>query len=452
MRRTLRTRHAQRAPRPRISLSETSLWRDPRFVRCWASGAVSRLGDEVSEVAVPLIAVGLLDASAAQIAWLIALASAPNLLGILLGAWVDGRRRKRRLLIATDLVRAGVLLSLPIAYLWGTLTLTQLYAVALLTGLAGVVAGCAWQPLFVRLVPPSAYVDANSKFSAARSASFVAGPAIGGGLVQALSAPVTVVVDALSFLVSALLLGRVRVEEAAPAVRAGAAVPALLRDARDGLAFVVRHRVLRASLGCCTTVNFFTFLAGTGMVVLFADRVLGLSPAAIGLTMGVGATGSLVGALTAPWLSRRIGVGRAVVVGAVLFPAPYALAAVAGGPAWAAAGCLGGTYFLVGLGVMWFDVNLNSLQTAVTPDALRSRVTGAFSTVNYGARPLGALVGGVLATTFGLRATLVTVAVGGVLSVLWLLPSPIPGIRSLAELPVQQPARKAEFVSSDKPA
>lgn len=421
-----------------MSLSATSLWRDPRFVRCWASGAVSQFGDRVSEVAVPLIAVGLLDASAAQIAWLTALAWAPHLLGMLLGAWVDGRRRKRRLLIVTDLVRAGVLLSLPVAYLWGTVTLAQLYAVALLTGLAGVVAGCAWQPLFARLVPPSSYVDANSKFSAARSASFVAGPAVGGGLVQALSAPVTVVVDALSFLASALLLGRIKVDEPEPAPRTGAAVPALLRDARDGLAFVVRHPVLRASLGCCTTVNFFTFLAGTGLIVLFADRVLHLSPGAIGLTMGVGATGSLVGALTAPWLSRRIGVGRAVAVGVVLFPAPYALAAVAGGPAWAAAGCLGGAYFLVGLGVMWMDVNLNSLQTAVTPDALRSRVTGAFSTVNYGVRPLGALAGGALATTFGLRATLVTVAVGGVLSVLWLLPSPIPGIRSLDQLPAEQ--------------
>ncbi|MFL6000149.1 MAG: hypothetical protein ACJ736_38705 [Streptomyces sp.] len=123
--------------------------------------------------------------------------------------------------------------------------------------------------------------------------------------------------------------------------------------------------------------------------------------------------------------------GRSVVVGAVLFPAPFALAAIAGGPSWAAAGLLGAAYFLVGLGVMWFDVNLNSLQTAVTPDALRSRVVGAYSTVNYGIRPLGALAGGALATAFGLRATLVTVAVGGVLSVLWLLPSPIPGIRLL---------------------
>ncbi|MER6490574.1 MFS transporter [Streptomyces griseorubiginosus] len=412
----------------------TSLWRDGRFVRYWASSAVSQFGDRVSEVAVPLVAVTVLDASAGQVAVLTALAWAPNLLALVLGAWVDGRARKRRLLVLMDLVRAVVLLSLPVAHIWGHITLGQLYAVVLLGGLAGVVAGCAWQPLFARIVPRSSYVAANSSFSAARSASFVAGPAVGGGLVQALSAPVAVLADALSFVVSALLLGRAPVDEPAPAARSGTTGLALLRDAREGLLFVLRQPVLRAGLGCTTTINFFTFLAGTGMVVLFADRELRLSPGAIGLTLGIGATGSLLGALTAPWLSRRIGVGRCVAVGAVLFPAPFALAAVAGGPAWAGAVLLGAAQFLVGLGVMWFDVPLNSLQTAVTPDALRSRVVGAYSTVNYGIRPLGAVVGGVLATTVGLRTTFVVVAAGGVLSVLWLLPSPVPGIRRLADL------------------
>ncbi|MFF7286967.1 MFS transporter [Streptomyces griseorubiginosus] len=412
----------------------TSLWRDGRFVRYWASSAVSQFGDRVSEVAVPLVAVTVLDASAGQVAVLTALAWAPNLLALVLGAWVDGRARKRRLLVLMDLVRAVVLLSLPVAHIWGHITLGQLYAVVLLGGLAGVVAGCAWQPLFARIVPRSSYVAANSSFSAARSASFVAGPAVGGGLVQALSAPVAVLADALSFVVSALLLGRAPVDEPAPAARSGTAGLALLRDAREGLLFVLRQPVLRAGLGCTTTINFFTFLAGTGMVVLFADRELRLSPGAIGLTLGIGATGSLLGALTAPWLSRRIGVGRCVAVGAVLFPAPFALAAVAGGPAWAGALLLGAAQFLVGLGVMWFDVPLNSLQAAVTPDALRSRVVGAYSTVNYGIRPLGAVVGGVLATTVGLRTTFVVVAAGGVLSVLWLLPSPVPGIRRLADL------------------
>ncbi|MFE7270326.1 MFS transporter [Streptomyces sp. NPDC057623] len=409
-------------------VAPASLWRDRRFVLSWAGNAVSQFGDRISELALPLIAAGVLDASVGQVAWLTALVWTPNLLAVALGTWVERGPRKRRLLIVTDLVRAGVLVTVPIACFWGALTLGQLYAVALLTGLASVVAGCAWAPFFALLVPRSAYVEANSRFGAARSVSLVAGPALGGGLVQALTAPVALVADALSFVASALLLRRIEIDEPAPAT---AGRPALVRDAREGVTHILRDPVLRASLACATTLNFFTFVSSTGLVVLFADRVLALSPAAIGLAMGIGASGSLVGALGAPWLARRIGVGRGVAVGAVLFPAPIALAAAADGPAWARAGILAVTYFLVGLGVMLFDVNLNSLQAAVIPDALRSRVAGAYSTVNYGVRPLGAIVGGTLATTIGLRATLVTAAVGGALSVLWLLPSPIPGIRDL---------------------
>ncbi|MFJ3221502.1 MFS transporter [Kitasatospora sp. NPDC086801] len=406
-----------------------SLWRDRRFIRFWAGQSVSQFGDRISELALPLIAVVALHASAGQVAWLTALAWAPNLLAIVLGAWVDHRVHKRRLMILADLLRACVLLTLPAAYLLGIVTLLQLYAVALLTGAAAVLFNTAYPPFFAHLVPRSSYVDANSKLSASRSVSFVVGPAVGGALVQALTAPVAVMADALSFLASAVLLRPIRVEE--PAVAADPAGPPLLRRAKEGLVFVIRHPVLRASLGCATTLNFFTFMSGTGLTVLFAVQVLGLSAGTIGLAFGISSTGALAGAVIAPKLSRRIGVGRSTAAGAVLFPAPIAIAATASGPTWARAGALGAAQFLSGIGVMLFDVNLNSLQTAVIPDGMRSRVAGAYSTVNYGIRPIGALVGGVLATHFGLRTTLITAAVGGTLSLLWLLPSAIPRIRSL---------------------
>ncbi|MFD3658478.1 MFS transporter [Streptomyces sp. NPDC058620] len=407
-----------------------SLWRDQRFRRFWAGNAVSQFGDRITELALPLIAVSALNATANQVAWLTALIWTPNLLAILLGAWVDQQARKRRLMILADLVRAAVLLSIPAAYLLGAVTLGQLYAVALLTGAAGVLFNTAYPPFFVGLVPRASYVDANSKLSASRSASYVAGPAIGGALIQVFTAPVTLVVDALTFLASAVLIGRVSVDE--PAVEADTTAPPLLRRAREGLALVVRHPVLRASLGCAATVNFFTFIAGSGLIVLFASRNLGLSAGVIGIAFGVGATGSLLGALVAPGISRRFGVGRSIVVGAVLFPAPIAIASIADGPFWLRAGALAASQFLSGFGVMLFDVNLNALQTTVIPDGLRSRVAGAYSTINYGIRPIGAIVGGILATAIGLRATLLIAAVGGVLSMLWLLPSPIPRIHSLA--------------------
>ncbi|WP_307797847.1 MFS transporter [Streptomyces laculatispora] len=408
-----------------------SLWRDRRFTRFWAGNSVSQFGDRITELALPLIAVGALNASANQVAWLTALIWTPNLLAILLGAWVDQQPRKRRLMILADLLRAAVLLSLPAAYALGAVTLAHLYAVAVLAGAAGVLFNTAYPPFFVRLVPRASYVDANSKLSTSRSASYVVGPAIGGVLVQALTAPVAIVVDALTFLASAVLISRVPVDEPPPTARDKDA-PSLARRAGEGLAFVVRHPVLRATLGCAATVNFFTFVAGSGLLVLFASRSLGLSAGAIGVALGVGATGGLLGAVCAPAISRRLGVGRSIVVGAVLFPAPIAIAAAAHGPLWLGAGALATAEFLSGFGVMMFDVNLNSLQASVIPDGMRSRVAGAYSTINYGIRPVGAVVGGLLATLVGLRPTLLVAAVGGALSVLWLLPSPVPGIRSLA--------------------
>ncbi|MFD0021770.1 MFS transporter [Streptomyces sp. NPDC058382] len=406
-----------------------SLWRDRGFRRFWAGHTVSQFGDRITELALPLIALGALNASANQVAWLTALIWTPNLLAMFLGAWVDQRAGKRRLMILADLVRAAALLSVPAAYLLEAVTLGQLYVVALLMGAAGVLFNTAYPPFFVGLVPRASYVEANSRLSASRSASYVAGPAVGGALIQIFTAPVTLVVDALTFLASAALIRRVPVDE--PPVAADATATTMVRRAREGLALVVRHPVLRAGLGCAATVNFFTFIAGSGLIVLFASRDLGLSPGVIGLAFGVGATGSLLGALAAPSLSRRFGVGRSIVVGAVLFPAPIAIAALAHGPAGFGAGALAAYQFLSGFGVMLFDVNLNALQTTVIPDGLRSRVAGAYSTVNYGIRPVGAVVGGLLATVVGLRATLLVAAVGGALSLLWLLPSPIPRIHSL---------------------
>jgi MFS family permease len=169
------------------------------------------------------------------------------------------------------------------------------------------------------------------------------------------------------------------------------------------------------------------------LLVLFASRTLDLSAGLIGLAFGVGAIGALLGALLAPVVSRHIGVGPTIVAGAILFPAPIAIATLAGGPTWWRLGALALAELLSSVGVMLFDVNLNALQTSVIPDALRSRVAGAFTAVNYGIRPLGAVAGGALGTWLGVRPTLLVAAVGGALSFLWLLPSPIPGVRSLED-------------------
>ncbi|MGA8113325.1 MAG: MFS transporter [Actinocatenispora sp.] len=408
----------------------TSLWRDRRFLSFWAGQSISQFGDRITELALPLIVVAALHATANQVAWLTALIWTPSLFAIVLGAWVDHRARKRRLMVIADLVRAASLLSLPVAYLLGAVTLGQVYAVAVVNGAAAVLFNSAYVAFFPRLVPRASYVDANSKLSTSISASRVAGPAVAGGLIQAMTAPVAVLADALSFLAAAVLVGRIPIAEP-PVAGDGAAPSSLFRRAREGLVYVVRQPVLRAGLTCSTTLNFFTYVSGSGLVVLFAHRSLGLTAGAIGLAFGIGSTGALLGAVIAPTISRRIGVGRSIAVGAVLFPAPIAIAAAAGGPLWMRAGALAAAEFLSGVGVMLYDVNNNSLQTTVIPDGMRSRVSGAYRTVNYGIRPLGAIVGGLLATAVGLRATLLIGAAGGVFALAWVLASPVPRIRSL---------------------
>ena len=190
---------------------------------------------------------------------------------------------------------------------------------------------------------------------------------------------------------------------------------------------------MSASLRCCTCLNFFSFVA-TALLILFASRHLGLSALVIGLAFGLGASGGLVAAVLAGWISRRLGVGPTIAVGSVLFSAPVALLPLASGSTLTKGAVLAGVELLSGAGVMLFDINLNALQTAVTSDAMRSRVSGAFSSINYGIRPLGGVVGGILGDLVGIGPTLVIAAIGGSLSVLWLLRSPIIGTRTIDEL------------------
>jgi hypothetical protein len=195
----------------RAEAPSPSLWRDGRFRTFWIGQTLSQFGDRISELALPLIAVLVLDAGAAQVGLLTAAVWAPNLVSIFVGSWVDQRRAKRPLLIVADLLRGVVLATIPVAYLLDALTLGHLYVAALLAGLGQVLFSTAYMPFFVALVARDRYLDANAKLSASRSASFIAGPAVGGALVQALTAPGAILVDALTFLVSAVQIGRVRV-------------------------------------------------------------------------------------------------------------------------------------------------------------------------------------------------------------------------------------------------
>ena len=406
------------------------MWRDRRFATYWAGQGISQFGDRITELALPLIAVTSLQVGASTVGLLTAAVWAPNLLSLLVGTWVDHHVRKRRLLIAADVLRALVLLSLPVAHFVGAITLAQLFLVALVAGLGQVLYQTSYPSFFVGLVRRDQFVEANSLLSGTRSASFVAGPAVAGGLIHVVTAPVAMLVDAVTFAVSAVLIGRVKVPDLPVDTTNG---DGLLRRSRDGMALVLRNPYLRASLACATTINLFNLMAGA-LIILYASRELGLSAGVIGLAFGIGATGGLLGTVAAGPLSRRIGIGRTIALGAVVFSAPFALMPLATGPTWSRAGVLALVEFISAFGVMCLDIPLNALQTAVTPDGVRSRVAGAFSTVNYGIRPLGAIVGGLVGEWIGLAPTMVVAAVGGSLSALWLLRSPVISTRTIEEL------------------
>jgi MFS family permease len=407
----------------------TGLYRDRRFATYWTGQTVSELGDRVSELALPLIAVTTLQAGSVEVGVLTAAVWAPQLLSLFTGAWVDQQPRKRRLLIASDLLQCLAVLTLPLAYWLGAVTLVQLIAVALVAGVGRTLAQTAYSPFFASLVRRDQYVEANSLLSTSRSGSFVAGPALGGALIQALGAPVAMLVDAISFGISALMTSRVHVDERPPSDH----TDPLVRRAAEGLRYLWAHPYMSASLRCSTTLNFFSFVAAA-LVVLYSSRTLGLSAGAIGLAFGVGAVGGLIGAVLAPRAGRLLGAGRTIAAGAVLFSAPFALIPLASGSPLAKASVLATAEAIGGFGVMLFDVNLNALQTAVVRDDMRSRVSGAFSTVNYGIRPLGALAGGVAGNLVGVGPTLVVAAIGGSLSFLWLMRSPIITTRTIKEL------------------
>ena len=410
-------------------LSFSGLWRDRRFLTFWSAQTVSEFGDRITELALPLIAVTLLDATPEQVGMLTAAVWLPNLISLFIGSWVDRRADKRPLMVVADLTRVAVLLSLPIAFWLGLMTLPQLYAVAILAGTAHVVFNTAYASFFVRLVAPEHYLEANSKLSATRSISQMGGPALAGLLIQFLSAPVAIVADALSFAFSAAQVSRLK----SVPPQATTTEETVLQRARAGMRYLLGHVYLRDIIVCAAHVNIFMFMAWA-VLIYFASRDLGLSAGAIGLALGIGASGGLLGAIYAGRLTRMFGAGIVVAVASVIFPGALAIIAFADGPPLLRAALLGTSEFISAFAVMCFDVPLGAIQASVTDQSMRSRVSGAQMTINYGVRPFGAVIGGLLGGWIGPRETLLVSAIGGALCVLWLLRSPVLKVTTIEKL------------------
>jgi MFS family permease len=394
-----------------------ALLRGRVFRRYWSASTISMFGDQVSGVALPLAAVLALHAGAAQMGYLTALEWLPSLLfGLPAGAWVDRRGRRRRTMIAADLGRAALFASVPVCYALHALTLAQLFAVTFGAGTLSILFTVSDGTLFVSIVAPERYMDAQSLIYGSRALSFAGGPSLGGVLVQLLSAPFAVAADALSFVGSAFFLGRIRPAEP-PASDGDGTVTA-------GARFIARSGLVRASLIAAATLNFF-YVMFAALYLLYAVRVLHIRP-------------GLVGALVTKRVAARIGTGWAYAAGCLLYTAPLVLWPLAHGTMPLVLAMLFAAEFVSGFGLMVLDITIGAIFAAIIPDTLRSRVTGAFQAVNYGTRPLGALLGGLLGSVLGLRPALWVATLGGVAGFALLLPTPLPRYRLPA---VDGPAR-----------
>lgn len=407
----------------------TSLWRNGSFVRLWFAQVVSNAGSQITNLALPLAAVLTLGATPAQMGALGVASSLPNLFfGLLAGVWVD-RVRRRPILVGADIGRALLLGTIPVAALLGSLTFAHLYAVAFASASLGLFFTIASVAVLPSVVRKDQLVEANSRLAASDSVLMIAGPGAAGALVQLLSAPKAILVDAVSYVLSALSLRGIGVTEEPPT-----------RDQRrslrieigEGVRELVRTPLLRA-LTVAATVGVFGAAVQSTVLLLFFTRELGLAPATIGVVYAAAGVGGLLGAVVAGRVARRIGTGPSIILGQSLWAISALVVPLAGvvGPALVP---IVASQVATGFGGAIWSVNQMSLRQHLTPTRLLGRVTAARRFLLFGAAPLGSVLGGLVGSTVGLRATLLVGAIGVAAALALLYFSPVRSVRDPAEV------------------
>ena len=413
-----------------MRLTLPSLLRQAPFRNFWLGQTISVMGDQVTSLALPIVAVLVLNADPAQMGLLTAAPLLPHLFFSLpAGVWLDRVHHRRRLMIVVDLLRAALIATVPLAFLGGWLSMTHLFLLAFAVGTLSVAFDISWSTLFVALARRDEFVQANSLLNGSRSLSGVAGPSIGGALIHFLGAPIAMLTDALSFIASAFFLTRVTAVEPPVEHQPGS----LRSQLASGLSFILRDEIMRPTVLSAATLNLFNF-GFQALFILYVTTYLGVDPGVLGLALGAGAIGAVVGALTASRIGRRLGLGPAFVLGLIIFPAALILVPLAGGPMALVLAALFTMEFVGGFGVMILDINAGAIIPARTPDRIRSRVTGAFRFINMGIRPIGALLGGYMGSVLGVRETLFVVTIASLLGVLWLVGTPVWRLKDMPEV------------------
>lgn len=406
----------------------SGLWRQVDFIKLWVGQTISAFGSHITWQALPLTALLLLSANTTQIGLLAAIEALPVVLfGLVAGVWVD-RLRRRPIMILADLGRAVLLGSIPLAASFGVLSMAQLFLVAGLAGTLTVFFDIADQSYLPSLVEPAHLLEGNSKLSASRSLAELTGQPAGGLLVQLITAPLAIGVDALSFLVSALCLGLIRKKESRPV--APAERQSVRQEALEGLRVVFSQPILRALVLSDFQRIFFASFMGA-LYLPFILRELQMPVWATGVLVGIGGVSSLAGSLLAERINRRFGTGQIMIGSAVVTGLINLLVPLAAGPVWLAFGILViGQLGDIGWSLLY--INQTSLRQSVAAEHQLGRINASSHFVVGGAMLVGVVVGGTLGDVIGLRLTLLVGMVGLFLSVSWLFFSPVRHLGRLA--------------------
>jgi MFS family permease len=411
------------------------LWRHPDFVRLWAGQTISVFGSLIGRTALQFTAILVLDASPFEVATLLAMGIVPELIvAPVVGVWVD-RLRRRPIMIAADIGRAGLLATIPAMYAFDALTMEQLYVVAFLTGVLSMWFGVAYQTYLPSLVKRQELLEGNSKLTATDSVAEVGAFGAAGWLVQLFSGPVAILIDSVSFLFSAFFIGRITKAESAPTPKEDRI--GIVLEAREGIRAILDNRFLRATIvsECLNHLAFGMFGAVFGLYVI---RVLDFEPGVLGMIYAVGGLSSLIGAIFAARAASRLGIGPAMVgglafIGASMLLVPLAPEAAILAAVFLVAQQLGDGGFIV------YSVNEVSLRQMITPERLLGRVNSAFELCAHGVLLLGILAGGALGETLGLRGTLAIASGAMLLAAIWLAVSPVRVLRVAQAAPLVEP-------------
>jgi MFS family permease len=412
-----------------VNVAEPSLWRHPDFMKLWAGQTVSELGSVVTRTALPLAAIITLHATAFEVGILVASASTAVLLvGLFAGALVD-RSRRRPLMIGADAIRAVLLLSIPAAAIAGAMRIEQLYVVAFIEAALGSVFDVAYRTYLPSLLPRHRLLEGNTKIGMTGSIAEIGGPGFAGALVQLITAPMAMLVDAISFAFSAITIALIRAPERV--VERVGAPAGLRRQLAEGFAAVAGHPLLRPmALGSVIGALFGNFYAS--LYAFYALNELGLSPFMLGVVVSAGGVGGLAAAAVVGPLTRRLGYGPTIVWTNVTSTILGLLIPLAAGPPLVAAAFLiVPQLFGDGLDTV-ARIDELTVRQQVTPQRLLGRVNGTLHVLLEGVGPVGALAGAAVAEAFGIRTAIWIAAVGSFAGLGFLMFSPLRGLRAVA--------------------